>query len=189
MSKGIGTDPEHWVRLPGSGVEVRGTKYPVYADARGTLGSVMAGTEYVGSTMETLRNYMMADSRRKQVKVSVPFSHLHTSTYGDRASVKHGEATGIHSGSGNVLIRWRDGKTEQAGGYSSTYVQPLDADESAEYIRLQKAKAAANKAFTEFEEAHKLQCRNGHSTGLQNVVREAIEDAQKELGEKEAAAS
>lgn len=190
MTYGIGTNPEHWVKLPGAGVEVRGTNYPVYADARGTLGAVMGGTEYVGSSMDTLRTYMMAASRRQQVKVSVPFSKLITGTYDpERATVQHGVATGIHASSGNVLIRWQDGKTEQASGYSG-YMQPLSQDESSEYIRLHQAKAAANKALSQFEEAHELRSgKNGQSKGLPNAVRAAIETAQKELGEKEAKAS
>lgn len=66
-------------------------------------------------------------------------------------TIKHGVVTGIHSGTGNLLVAWDDGKMGQLnGGHSVSLLRRLASEEEAELTRLTKEAYEAAYALREY---------------------------------------
>ena len=129
------------------------------------------GRSITGRSWEDLRNTLMAATRRKAVKVSVPVMKYAVNKYGSGYHWRSGTATGIHQGTSKVLVTWdadNSGRTEneQVSGHG-TYFTPLTSADQEAYIALRAAQAQVNHEVRAFETEHAL--------SLHKEVRAAVE--------------
>jgi hypothetical protein len=158
-------------RLKANPIEVRGNTYQVYlTDHNEFVAEVPLGDgekKVVSSkTIEGLRDLLGNVTRRKAIKVAVPFVEVMGT------KLRDGVATGIHQGSGKVLVAWADGHKDQIGGYyTQKYLRPLDPAERVELQRLLEEDKKASDALQEF-----LRKRY---TEVANLVKKAIEEVER----------
>jgi hypothetical protein len=143
-------------RWPAGTIEVRGTKIPVFVDGTDspTWYATVGDKEVTGNSKENLRTRAMTETKKAAAKVSVPFTAIRYPWRDKDGQAVPGEATGIHAGTGKVLIHWpRSGKREQTDGgryQNEMYFRPLSDEEAAEVIRLHEARREAQEAFAEY---------------------------------------
>lgn len=102
--------------------------------------------------------------RKRKVKVAVPFV---------TTSGKRGVATGFHAGTGNVLVTWADGKTEQLSRRYGNQPQHLRADTPpTKLTRLEQIREESEALVTEAQAI-----RREHQLDLLTAVETAIEEA------------
>jgi hypothetical protein len=171
------------VNYPAGNIEVRGEQIPVQVTDRGYWTATNGdGTTHSSSTKDELYKLMMRATVRKTVKVEVPFVTLEGSKWakpGDPRHVRLGTATGIHQGTRDILVTWHDDRRETkgtTGRHVTATLQPLSAEEGAEWVRLDLEARRARTALGAFEEAHKLY--------LAVAVAEAVEAKTREEADK-----
>ena len=155
-------------------ITVRGQEYPVTVrvnhDGKGAWFSCDPGNgvrEQTSQTWEGLYKNMMTATKRPAITVAIPVME-----YLPRLGrFRKGVATGIHQGTGKVLVTWerRSGHgedKEQVNGYQG-YFEPLSEEDQKEYHRLWTAHKQAGNVLTEFESSRKL--------ALHSEVRDAVE--------------
>lgn len=142
---------------PAGAMDVRGQAVPVTVDDGGNWIAEFDGTNYSADTKELLRAKLMKLTARKSVRVNVPFTAFHPgSGPGGVYRVRHGSGTGIHQGTGKVLVSWDQGGSDQLSGHAGGVLRRLDAAEAAEWEQLIDAKRQAERALREFEASRKL---------------------------------
>lgn len=147
---------------------VKGHEYQVFVDDEGAWISYHNGQEVKTGSKDKLRKDLERLVRAAKVSVSVPFTVVGT-TYHGPVFARSGVATGLHSGNGNVLVRWPDGQAEQLQRYGNT---TLDASaDPQEWLELAREAAAAQEKLKAYEQKHALQ--------LHQAVREAVDAALK----------
>lgn len=134
---------------PAGTIEVRGTDFAVTVN-QGMFAAETDGRQWRADTLDGLRTLIMRATATSAAKISVPFSYLRGPV--DQLQVVKGEVTGIHGGTGNLMISWRpgEGAKQQTNYLSGTQLRPLDGDECEEWIRLSQALAAAKQALADF---------------------------------------
>jgi hypothetical protein len=93
--------------------------------------------------------------------VDVPFTTVRFRRVDGRTvvSTKQGSATGLHSGTGNVLVRYEDGTREQLTGWKSldaNLFRPLSREDVEEYAALYRAAREASDALARWGKAHEI---------------------------------
>jgi len=85
-----------------------------------------------------------AELERKARKIKTKFEFPFTRLQAD-GRVQHGKVTGFHATSGNILVKWDSGDTEQLASWSShgDVTRRLTDAEAAEVERLTKARNKA----------------------------------------------
>ena len=134
----------------GKTVSVLGKSYPVMldnsgSDYRGMMFRVDLGN---GQTFEDPTSGGVYAKARdfKDVRFDLPF----TTPEG-----REGSITGFHAGTGNLLVRWSDGKREQCYGVDDAMPQLSDEDRAA-LDKLLEARNAAYAAHRQFVQTHKF---------------------------------
>ena len=137
-------------------MNIRGTTVDVtLSNSHDRNGMVMVftahwnGTRYHDAAWEGLRKKLITAS--KNLKVEVPFFDVHNTA--------SGVATGIHANSGNILVRWANGKTDQLSSWllrSGSVLRGLSDEEVAEFVSLKAAVVAAEGALEEFRDARDI---------------------------------
>lgn len=164
---------------------VKGTKVEISVNGDGEFSCRVHGEWLTADRLVDLERVARKAAGKASIKVAVPFTKTGTvrivpqygrphwaSGYG----VRNGVATGIHSGSGSVMVKWADGESEQLreGWRGNELLAPLTADEAREWAELYKAQSAATDARYKFEKKHKLK---GDLTELvQQAQRDAVDD-------------
>lgn len=106
----------------------------------------------------------LVDRATKKVAKSVRVPYTRVTSQRDRNTGRYtlkgtpGEAVGLHSGNGNVLVR-SNGQSAQLSGYElrqESIFQPLTGAEVDEYGRLLREREDAQTAVREWENAHKI---------------------------------
>lgn len=96
--------------------------------------------------------------RLKKKAVNIPFTKVESKNNG-YVTLRHGVVTGIHSGTGNLLVAWDDGGNGQLpAGYSSEILRRLTPGEEGELKLLTKEandSAEALRGFTQQRQIHK----------------------------------
>ena len=87
--------------------------------------------------------------------LNLPCTRVYGRWHEDDLKIKDGTVTGIHSGNGNILIKWDDGSTGQEQ-YRNNLSRRLTKEEVAEVTRLHKAMKAADKAYDDFLDSRVL---------------------------------
>lgn len=88
--------------------------------------------------------------RLKKKAVNIPFTKVESKNNG-YISLKHGVVTGIHSGTGNLLVSWDDGTNGQlTTGYGTEVMQRLTIAEEGKLARLAREAHQSAEALREF---------------------------------------
>lgn len=111
-----------------------------------------------------------------KIRVRVPYARMTKTINGWR--VLRGEGTGIHGGTGNVLLR-EGGKSSQ-DTYTRGYFRPPTPEQEAELVRLMAERDAADKAFKELTE------QLAFPQGLSKAVKDEVERAKRGVGHEDA---
>jgi hypothetical protein len=165
-------------RWPAGHIEVRGTKVPVFVDGteHGSWYCTIGSTELTGPTKEALRTRAMTATKKAAAKVSIPFTAISYPYRGRDGRVVPGEATGIHAGTGKILIHWpRSGRREQTDGgryQNETYFRPLDDEEAAMIIRLHEARRKAQEDFETYIADRKIGLKDAVIAEIDRQARE-----------------
>jgi|SRR6185437_794097 len=142
-------------------VTVKGIQLPVDVSGDGTF-STRYQSEYLrDKTLEGLKIQL-----RKAVQnsgVTVPFTIVKGS------DILHGDATGIHASSGQTLVRYLSGGTEQLREYTSGILHRLSDGETSELTALIEARNRAAQAVEEFQKSRVM--------FLAKAVKEALASA------------
>jgi hypothetical protein len=134
-------------------IEVRGQSYTVQLDEDGTFRAYNEAGMKV-ATAQTRRDLASALgqlTRQASAAVSVLFTMLVD------GQARHGEATGLHATTRNILVRWADGKREQLSMVrGSDLLGGMTEAEGLEWARLTEAVNAAGRDIYAFREAHTI---------------------------------
>jgi ribosomal protein L35AE/L33A len=123
-------------------------------------------------TWDELKAGAMKATKAAATKVAVRIVLVSTSD-----GVKVGTATGVHGRSGNVMVRWDSGKSEQLSYYGSGSLYVVPDEETAKRIVEAAGKvAAAQKDFQAVAGKY-------YERGLRQVVEKAIAAAAGEVAE------
>lgn len=100
------------------------------------------------------RQKLLAEASRilrlKKKAVNIPFTRMESKNNG-YVTLKHGVVTGIHSGTGNLLVAWDDGTNGQLTvGFSSDVMQRLTPAEEERLTRLVRDAYHASEELREF---------------------------------------
>lgn len=155
-------------------IETGADKWRVFVSRSGQFSAV---NELHGSVeadkYEELAGKAGRASAKGRVKVKVPYARLLTGN--GKARVVTGEATGIHGGSGNPLIR-EDGHSGQAtsgyGSYTNDYMQVPPKDDQEKMVALAEAAAKATRDLKELRDKYKFPL--GFKTEVERAVKAAI---------------
>lgn len=144
---------------PAGTLTVRGTTIEIFTDDDGQWLAYPGGGKVTAGSRDGLKAALGRHLRSAAAKVAVPFYGMTSPRPGQGpARPRKGTATGIHSGSHNVLVTWEDGEKSQIGSYGSEKYLSGDID-PAEWARLADAYLEASRAVYAFEQAHKLDLR------------------------------
>lgn len=151
-------------------ITVKGVKYQVSVDEDGTWSAYVnnGNTRVTGATKEALAKAVSRETRKAVTKVAVPFVQLG----GARPEGRRGVATGLHSRSGNILVRWSNGTSEQIrswGNSGTVLTGELTDEEIKNWSRLRSEYTALSRQLFQFENEHKID--------LPKAVRQALDKA------------
>lgn len=132
-------------------LEVRGVEYTVSVDDGGYFyANDATNTQVEASTLEGLREKLMATLSRTKIKIAIPMIAKKRSYEWDGAKVySRGTITGMHASNGNLLVTWEDGKKEQ--WYGTAYRPEGLAELQAALNQSLAADKVLKKAEKQFE--------------------------------------
>lgn len=108
----------------------------LFVDDDGNWLATVAGRELSHPTRVKLVSDIDRVLRLEKKAVHIPVTVIEGKNNG-YLNLKHGVVTGIHGGTGNLMISWDKGGTGQLPvGYSADVLRRLTADEEAVLIRL-----------------------------------------------------
>lgn len=132
-------------------VDFHGTPVDVYVNFRGHFEATVDGGTRANATWEglcaDLSTRLRQANKAKRTKLAVPVTIIRPYEH----EVRHGEVTGIHAGTGNVLFRC-DGKTEQLTSMREEGFFDLTDEDREELTRLASAIKVAEKRFREAQD-------------------------------------
>jgi hypothetical protein len=141
---------------------------PVRVDDQGRWHATYEGNSVDASSKSALAAQVGKLAKKATVKVEIRFTILDQRSYAAAHAVKRGTATSIHARSGQVMVRWDNGSSEQLTGYPTT-LGDLTPDEATQWVTLNAAQRQATEAMSSFVKAREI--------NLNRVVRDAIDKA------------
>lgn len=160
---------------PAGTMTVRGMKFDLQVTENGYWITFFQNSRVSSITLEGLEEELRKLTKKAAAKISVPFTVIMSRGYSGPLMPKHGTATGLHSGNGNVLVEWRNGQKGQFDtGYRSSDAsyRRLTAEESDEIIRLRKAVSDATSALNEYEHPLRINLKTEVQKALEAAVQE-----------------
>lgn len=136
-------------------VQIGKVSIPVQVDERGKFSASLNGHGYEADSRGSLRDLLEKAALANRVKTAVKFTHVAGS------HVTHGTATGIHGGTGNLLVTWDSGRKEQLSSWGGRgeYLERLNDDETLELQALLGWLADAELALKTFREKHSIKLK------------------------------
>ena len=145
-------------------LRVKGVAYKIRVDDAGKWIACPGHEVVEADSRDALGKAIEQHTRKATAKIAVPFVQL----LSDGARARRGTATGLHSGRGNILVRWSNGETGQLATYERV-VHELTEEQITWWIaKRQEATAALNELHA-FEKAHEIK--------LASAVKEALNAA------------
>lgn len=133
-----------------------GYKIRLQVDDSGNWLAEVSDRDLSKPTRELLIKEIDRVLRLEKKAVHIPITETDGRSNG-YVTVRHGVATGIHSGTGAVLAAWDDGKMSQLpGGHSTSLMRRLTPEEEAELIRLTKEAYEASYALREYSRRREI---------------------------------
>jgi len=155
-------------------VTKNGIEVPVKVDTDGQWRAQVGEDQLIAATKAELVKKIDRVTKKVSQTVSIPFTSVQLSQRHDgrvNRQVRQGVATGIHSGNSNILVLWTDnGERAQVDRWSNggrDKFVPLTPDEADEYTRLYVAQVKAQRAVSEWEQAHKINLRQEVTAALE----------------------
>jgi hypothetical protein len=152
-------------------LDVRGKQVPWTVNDRGIFHAEVDGVHYSDDTLDALRTKLVAATKRKAVKVHVPFVASYKPQFGS-ISLRRAVVAGRHQSTGNLLIKWESGPSQQHADYHDA-LRDLSDEEFEEGARLLLTLNAADAAWKRFKTAREV--------NLRRTVDLAIEEATAKL--------
>jgi hypothetical protein len=146
-------------------VTIKGVDYDVTVDDSGDWHALVIGNRVTAGSKDALRTAITRETRKATASISVPFVSLNNQD----ATVRRGNATGIHGSNRNVLVRWADtGEADQVRGYTDTdtIIDDLTDAELSMWQERRRAYLETARWFFAFEKEHRID--------LRDIVRKAL---------------
>ena len=149
-----------------------GERIPLFVNDDGSWLAKAAGRDLEQPT----RPKLVAEIDR-MLRLEKKAVHIPITVVGDRrngyAKVNHGVVTGLHAGTGNLMVAWDSGSTGQlvVGGHGTEVLQRLTPDEEVKLAHLTKAAHAAADALRDF--THRKEIYRG-TKGLAEQVKKLL---------------
>jgi hypothetical protein len=146
-------------------VQKDGITVPLTVDDYGAWTATVAGTTLVADTRDKLVTKIGQVTKGLTAEVAVPFTILDRGNHDVMPSVRHGVATGIHAGNGNILATMDSRRGEvreqlrRGLPLRTSYSKHLTDDESAEYQRLATTARDASLALSAYIRDHTVDLR------------------------------
>lgn len=118
-------------------------------------------TKVVGQEIkQPTRQKLLAEASRilrlKKKAVNIPFTKVESKNNG-YITLRHGVVTGIHTGTGNLLVAWDDGTNGQLTvGYGSEVMQRLSPDQERTLTRLAREANDSAEALRDFTQRRQI---------------------------------
>lgn len=158
---------------PAGEIEANGQQVPVQVNDDGQFHADFGGKRYTAPTKDKLAPKLRAASKAHAVEVAVPFIH-------DRGrGIVRGVATGLHSGNGNLLVRWPNGEKAQLTNFAAypgtrcDLLADMPDDQIARWTELRKAVDDANTALYEFTKQWTLDPKAAVRAEIDKATKEA----------------
>jgi hypothetical protein len=157
-------------------IEVRGTKHHVTVDESGDWCATVGKETLRSKTRSGLVDKLRELTAKAAVTIEIPFLLVNGGSRGDRPA--RGVVTGIHSGNGNMLIRWttgwQAGKSQQwSPSYSDVIFDGAIPDEDVEKRSvLAEAKRVATAELYDFDRLRTIQLRDLAVAAIDRAVRD-----------------
>lgn len=146
---------------------VKGKSYDIFVTDAGTWVSYPGGEKVEAASRDALGKAIDKHVRKAVAKIAVPFVKFYN------GMARRGVATGLHSRSSNLLVRWDDnGQAEQIpswSNYGNFYTGPLTDEQLKWYADKNAERAALNREIERFTKEHEIK--------LPKLVREALDAA------------
>lgn len=127
-----------------------GEEIGLRVDDDGNWLTLAANRELKAPTRAKLITEIDRALRLEKKAVHIPFTYMQSKNNG-YVTLKHGIVTGIHSGTGNLLVSWDDGSNGQITvGSSTTVLQRLTEGEERELALLAKEANDSSEALRGF---------------------------------------
>lgn len=157
-------------------VKHAGEWFKFRVDDDGNWLAEMDGRDLKYQTRAALLSEIDRLMRIRKKAVNIPFTMVESRNNG-YVRLKHGVVTGVHAGTGNLLVAWDDGSNGQiAAGTFAEVLQRLTVNEERELALLAKEandSAEALRGFTNRKQVYK------GTKGLEGQVRDLLEKAEK----------
>lgn len=153
---------------------IKGRKVDVQIDSSGWFSTVIDGHEHRAGTYDALVKKVQQALRLKATKLEIA---IWRDSRRNRVpgTLEHVTLTGLHGGTGNVLVRRADGSAEQDSRWSTDYYsEGIDVEL---YKRLYAAHAVAEKALEDYRQKFKADPKE--------LVKAELKAAGVDPGEKE----
>lgn len=137
-------------------VDVKGFTFQVYVTSQGEFYAEHAGQTVSSESLKGLRERLRASVKAADPAVNVPFWVIDKETN----RVKEGVATGIHGGTGNVILKWGDGTRTQTRGYGEEFHHPVGEDVIKELNEALAARREAEETIARISAAARFPLRS-----------------------------
>lgn len=147
-------DADHY---PAGTMRIRGQEFPVTVRLGGFC-TMIDGSEVTARTWDDLADKVMKATAFAATHVDVPFIVAEQTRHGHGTGwrIRYGSGTGVHGGTGNVIIRWTDHGVSEQLNRGGPFLHPQGTEDVAEWLRLLQARDDADQALIDFTGPRRL---------------------------------
>lgn len=156
---------------PAGAIVRAGKEFRLFVNDEGKWLSVFDKRDLEKSTRPQLVAEIDRLLRLEKKLVNLAFTQMEKGNNG-YVTLQHGTVTGVHAGTGNLLVSWDDGKTGQLSEYGTTILRRLTDEECTTMARLVREDYESGDRLREF--VSRLSVYQGRK-GLEKQVKELLE--------------
>lgn len=133
-------------------IKVREHTFDVDVSTSGVFSAKYNDRTYRESTIDKLHEALMKATKRARAKVELPVTELVS------RHARHATFTGMHGGTGNIMLRYdgSKGSVDTKSSYNGNLYKRMTDEQVAEYQRLFDVRKAASDALSAFLTAFKV---------------------------------
>jgi hypothetical protein len=160
---------------------IDGRTFDIHVNGIGQFWTLDDGDSIMAESLDLLLTKLRRMLRTERTRINIPITMLYESRAAAGRDVpvyRHAVITGVHSRSGNTLVRFEDtGKSDQLSGFSSDGImcKRLTPAQVKEFEQLAKAVTLADKAYDTFK--LDVQLATGRR-GVTELIQVELEKAQ-----------
>lgn len=156
-------------RYPAGQIQINNSeKTDIFVTDFGSWNGSYQGKEYSASSRDLLEAKLKTAAKKEKIRVKIAFTLLVRTREGART--RDGDATGLHAGTGRVLVRWSNGDADQVNNYhgpDGSYYTHLTSEQKVEILELHRARAVIMDKIDAFDKQNAIR--------LADVVENAIQ--------------